>query len=254
MRGPWRGGTPNGGTPAPRRYVALKRIPELNGWTRGADGLRLGALLTHTNLAGIDGGPPCACIIQAASRSAFPQVRNVATIGGNIAAKGFAEADLVPALLAAQARIEVRGPGGTATLPLEDYLPDRARRPSGELIVRIHVPAPARRGSAFERLAVCAQAEYPVVNVAVSVDVSAGLITAARVAVGSVEPVARLCPDAAAQLVGHPVGDAAATRDAGEAAAAELTARDGLDAPGWYRLAVLPALVRRAVARIPATL
>ena len=35
------------------------------------------------------------CRIQAASRSAFPQVRNVATIGGNIAAKGFAEADLV---------------------------------------------------------------------------------------------------------------------------------------------------------------
>jgi aerobic carbon-monoxide dehydrogenase medium subunit len=240
--------------PTPRRYVALKRIPELNGYTRSPDAVSLGALPTHTVLAGTDGGSACTCIRDAARRSAFPQVRNVATVGDNIAARGFAEADLVPALLAAQARIEVRGPGGSATVPLEDYLPERARRPHGELIVRIHVPTLARRGSAFERLAVRAQAEYPVVNVAISVDVGADVINAARVAVGSVEPVAGLCPDAAAQLVGHPVGDTAATRAAGEAAAAELTARNGLDAPGWYRLAVLPSLIRRAVARIPATL
>ena len=116
------------------------------------------------------------------------------------------------------------------------------------------MPAPPGRGSAFERLTVRAQGEYPIVNVAVSVDVAADVIMDARVAIGSVEPVARLCTGAAAQLIGRPAGDPAAAEAAGEAAAAELTAREGLDAPGWYRLAVLPALVRRAVARIPAML
>jgi carbon-monoxide dehydrogenase medium subunit len=253
MRAAVRGGA-HASAKAPRRYVALKRIPELSGCAVTAEAIALGSLLTHTELARIDAGPAYACVRDAARKSAFPQVRNVATVGGNIATIGFAEADLVPALLAAQARVELSGPASTTTMPLEKYLAERTRRPHGELIARIHVPTPARRASAFERLTVRAQGEYPIVNVAVSVDVTGDVITGARVAVGSVEPAARLCASAAAQLTGRPVGDPAATKAAGEAAAAELTARDGLDAPGWYRLAVLPALVRRAIARIPATL
>jgi len=243
---------PSGSTPDMRRYVALKRIPELSGYVVTDEKINVGALLTHAELAGIDGGPAYGCIRDAARKSAFPQVRNVATIGGNIAATGFAESDLIPALLAAQARVELADPSGTATVPLEEYLPERARHPYGELITRIHVPAPGGRSSAFERLTVRAAGEYPIVNVAVSVDLAGGVVTSARIAVGSVEPVARLCPDAAAQLVGHRAGDAAAATAAGEAAVGELNARESLDSPGWYRLAVLPSLLRRAVARIPA--
>jgi carbon-monoxide dehydrogenase medium subunit len=244
---------PSGSQPALRHYVALKPIPELSGYTVSVGKVDLGALLTHAELTRIDGGPAYACIRDAARRSAFPQVRNVATIGGNIAATGFAEADLVPALLAAQARVELVGPSGTVTVPIKEYLPERARRPYGELITRIYVPARADRSSAFERLTVRTTGEYPVVNVAVSVDTADGVVTDARVAVGSVEPVARLCPGAAEQLVGRRAGDAAAATAAGEAAAAELNARESLDSPGWYRLAVLPVLLRRAVARIPAS-
>jgi carbon-monoxide dehydrogenase medium subunit len=252
--GTWVMRRPYSGKPALPHYVALKLVPELSGYTVTAGNVNLGALLTHAELARIDVGAAYACIGDAAQKSAFPQVRNVATIGGNIAANGFAEADLVPALVAAQARVELAGPSGTVTVPIEEYLSQRAGRPHGELITRIHVPAPAGRCSAFERLTVRAAGEYPVVNVAVSVDTADGVVTGARIAVGSVEPVARLCPGAAGQLVGRPAGDATAATAAGEAAAAELNARDALDSPGWYRLAVLPALVRRAVARIPATL
>jgi aerobic carbon-monoxide dehydrogenase medium subunit len=253
MRAPPRAET-RASTKVSRRYVALKHIPELSGCTVTTEAIALGSLLTHAGLAAIQAGPAYACVRDAARKSAFPQVRNVATVGGNISAIGFAEADLVPALLAAEARVELSGPAGSTTMLLADYLPERARRPHGELIARVHIPTPARRSSAFERLTVRAQGEYPIVNVAVSVDVAGDVITGARVAVGSIEPAARLCATAAAQLVGHPVGDPVATKAAGEAAAAELTARDGLDAPGWYRLAVLPAVIQRAIARVPATL
>jgi aerobic carbon-monoxide dehydrogenase medium subunit len=62
-----------------------------------------------------------------------------------------------------------------------------------------------------------------------------------------VEDVARPSEAAALVLVGSALEEDAA-HAAGLAAAAELTGRDGPDAPGWYRTAVLPGLLRRAVA------
>jgi carbon-monoxide dehydrogenase medium subunit len=76
-----------------------------------------------------------------------------------------------------------------------------------------------------------------------------GVVGSARVAVGSVEERARLCEAAAAALAGG-VLDHDSAVEAGRAAADECTGRDGVDAPGWYREAVLPTLVRRAVTRL----
>jgi carbon-monoxide dehydrogenase medium subunit len=173
-------------------------------------------------------------------------VRSVATVGGNLAAVGFPEADLVPALLAAEARVVVVAGGDERSEDVAAYLAGRETARAGEIIARVVVPAPPGRRSAFERLAVRGGGEYAVASVALSVDLDGGVVAGARVAVGVVEAVARLCPSAAAALVGQPLDPALAER-AGLAAAAECTARDGLDAPGWYRLAVLPALLKRAV-------
>jgi carbon-monoxide dehydrogenase medium subunit len=61
-----------------------------------------------------------------------------------------------------------------------------------------------------------------------------------------VESSARRWPGLERKLVGHPLDP----QKAGAFAEAELgafTGRDGVEAPGWYRVQVLPALVRRAV-------
>lgn len=229
-------------------YVALKQVPELHG-VRHGDPVDLGALTTHSDLAGLDAGKAFECIRSAARQSAFPQVRNVATVGGNIRAIRFAEADLVPALLAAEAQLELHSPTGIEVVALADYLPTRDTRPAGELITRVQVPAPSNRSSTFERLTVRTTGEYPVVNVAVSVDITGGVVRAARIAVGSVEPVAKLC-SAAAALAGRSADDLPAMEGVGQAVAAELSSRDSRDAPGWYRTAVLPALVQRALTRL----
>ncbi|MBA0127167.1 FAD binding domain-containing protein [Haloechinothrix sp. YIM 98757] len=233
----------------PRRaYVALKRLPELHGVAPG-DPVDVGALTTHTELAAADARQAFECVRSAARQSAFPQVRNVATVGGNINAIGFPEADLVPALLAAEAQLELYSPEGNEVVGLADYLTSRDARPAGELITRVRVPAPSHRRSAFERLTVRATGEYPIVNVAVSADISDGVVRTARIAVGSVEPVAKLC-SAATELVGRSTDELSVTDAVGEAVAAELTPRHGRDAPAWYRTAVLPALIRRALARL----
>jgi carbon-monoxide dehydrogenase medium subunit len=224
-------------------YVSLRRLQTLRAIERGVDEVRVGALATHDEIGGIEPGTgPLGALAEAARRSAFPAVRSVATLGGNIAAP-FPEADLLPALLAASATLELALPSGPVSIDIG------AERPAGALIVAARVPAPPGRQAWFERVTVRRGAEYSIVSVAVSVDLEDATVAAARVAVGAVQDAPCRVPAAERQLEGRSL-DRAAGEDAGRAAARSLNARDGLDAPAWYRLEVLPALVARAVTRL----
>jgi carbon-monoxide dehydrogenase medium subunit len=237
-----------GETPA-SRYVSLAGLPELRGIDAG-DPARIGALVTHAELAALDPAcGPLSGLIDAARASAFPSVRNVATVGGNLCSHPFPEADLVPALLAADATVALAGPDGRRTCSVAEVLAERGPG-AAELITHVDVPAPAGRLAAYARLSVLEAGEYPLVSVALSVDVdAAGQVFAARVAVGVVAEVAQRVPVAEAVLVGSPL-TALPAGAAADAAVAALPTRDGLDAPGWYRLAVLPSLFTRAAARL----
>jgi carbon-monoxide dehydrogenase medium subunit len=231
-------------------YVSVRGIGEMAGLAAGADGgAWIGALCTHTQLgAATAGAGPLGALAEAARTSAFPAVRNVATLAGNIAARPFPEADLLPPLLAGEAVLELAGADGRSSLDLAAYL--QGERPRGELIVGARLPAAERRRSWFARLTVKRSAEYALASVAVSVDLDAdGRIAAARVAVGSVGELPCRVDAAEAVLAGHEPS-AAAGAEAGAAAEAVLAGRDGLAAPGWYRLAVLPALTERVLQRI----
>jgi carbon-monoxide dehydrogenase medium subunit len=229
-------------------YVLLTEVAGLTGVHSG-DPTVIGALATHRDLGetlSTDG--PLGALAGAAAASAFPAVRNVATIGGNISLGArFPEADLVPALLASDASVELASAGGRSLRRIRDHITRNERVP-GELLVSVHVPAPQERRSGFQRLTVRGGGEYALASVAVSVDLgSDGTVVAARVAVGAVERLARRCPAAEAVLTGRPL-DTTTAEEAGRTAARELDPRDDIYAPGWYRLAVLPALLRRAVA------
>jgi carbon-monoxide dehydrogenase medium subunit len=237
-----------GETPA-RRYVSLAGMEELRGIDAG-DPVRVGALVTHTELAALDPARgPLSALVDAARASAFPAVRNVATVGGNLCSHPFPEADLVPALLAADATVALAGPAGRRTCTVAELLADGGPA-AAELVTHVDVPAPAGRLSAYARLSVLEAGEYPLVSVALSVDVdAAGQVSAARVSVGVVAEVAQRVPAAEAVLLGTPLA-ALPVGAAADAAVAELPSRDGLDAPGWYRLAVLPSLFTRAAERL----
>jgi carbon-monoxide dehydrogenase medium subunit len=231
------------GEPFARAYVSLLKIPELAEATVG-ERSSLGALLTHDDLAALDrDAGPLGAVAQAARTSAFPAIRAVATLGGNLCAAGFREAELSAALLALDAEVEVVSPAGTAMLPLDTYLDTR---PAG-ILARAHVPCPAGRRSAYRRLTVLRGSEYPVCGVATSFTLDGGAIRSARVVAAAVDARPRLLPAAAEALDGVDAADEVAVVAAGRAGAIELPEHDGLDAPGWYRLAVLPALLRDAV-------
>ncbi len=245
--GTWVLRAPLRGEPFRRRYVSLRRIVELAGVATG-DPTVLGALASHARLATLGTGGPLGALAEAAAGSSFPAVRNVATLAGNLCTPGLPAADLVPPLLAVAAELELVSPAGMSRMPVADYLALRDSRPAGEVVARAVVPAPPGRRSAYERLALRA-GDYPVCAVALSVDLDGATVREARVAVGAVEAIPRRVAAAEAALRGRTLGREAAEA-AGRAGAGELSPRDGVDAPGWYRLAVLPELLARAAERL----
>jgi carbon-monoxide dehydrogenase medium subunit len=80
---------------------------------------------------------------------------------------------------------------------------------------------------------------------------SSGDVETANVAVGSVEPAARRWKRLEAELIGRPL-DPSRAAEKTEEFAADFHGRDGVEAPGWYRVKVLGSLVRRAVQSLQA--
>jgi len=231
---------------------ALSGIPGLGEVEVGENEVSIGAAVTHAELAASLGRVRgCAGLARAAAQAANPAVRRVATVGGNLCSVAFAASDLAPALIAAGAEVEIQDARGARRRPIEAFLAERAALPPGWLMTRVFV-APAARLSAHARLPLRKAGDYPVAIVSVSLErTQDGRVLSARVAVGSVEPVARRWPALEEALEGRSIDPAAAARLARERTG-DFTGRDGVEAPGWYRAQVLPSLVRSAIQSLEA--
>jgi carbon-monoxide dehydrogenase medium subunit len=227
-------------------YVAIGKIAELTAIRIEADIVEIGAAVTHAALAAaLADLPEFNVLATAADRSANPAVRAMATLGGNLATSRFAAADCVPALLCLDAEIEISSRGDRIRIGLERFLKIRPTLEPGRLLTRIILLRKDRK-TAHARLPLRKAGDYPaaIVSLAVSFDATAR-VQAARIAVGSVEPVARRWERLEAALVGRPLDPTQAAEVAAELAD-EFTGRDSVELPAWYRVSVLPSLVRRA--------
>src|SRR5712691_7601621 len=227
-------------------YVAIGKVPELTAIRIDAEVVEIGAAVTHAALASaLTDLPEFDVLATAAGRSANPAIRAMATIGGNLSTSGFAAADCVPALLCLDAEVDVCSRGDQERVGLARFLRIRPTLEPGRLLTRIILPRRDRK-TAHARLPLRKSGDYPaaIVSLAVSFD-AAARVQAARIAVGSVEPVARRWERLEAALVGPPLNPALAAEAATELAD-EFTGRDSVDMPAWYRVSVLPSLVRRA--------
>jgi carbon-monoxide dehydrogenase medium subunit len=229
----------------PRAVISISGIAELGEIRIGPDRLSIGACVTHAQLAdALAATDEFRGLADAARLSANPAIRSVATVGGNLCAAGFAAADLVPALLCLEATVEYRSVVGALSIGMEEFLRLRMTLGPG-LVTRVHVPR-GRFRSAHARLPLRKAGDYPVAIVSVKADRhSDGSRHGVRIAVGSVEATARrwLKLEASVEdraLTPSEIGAMA------EEMSKEFSGRDGIEAPGWYRVQVLPVLVRRA--------
>jgi aerobic carbon-monoxide dehydrogenase medium subunit len=232
----------------PELIVDIKRIPETRRVTEEKGGWRIGAAVTgaelkeHPRLKQVWPG-----VIEAANLIGSTQIQGRATMGGNLC-NGSPAADSVPALIAAGAVATLAGPRGKRDLPVEDVMlgPRQLALGKGEIVVSFLLPPrPPRSSDAYLRFIPRTEMDIAVVGAGVSLTVDgAGIITAARVALGAVAPRVLLVPEAAGAIVGSRL-DEAAQRRLEAAARAACRPIDDKRGTTEFRIDVAAVLARR---------
>ncbi len=230
----------------PDLVVDIKDVAEFgDGIVETGDVLRVGARAVMTDLVGdarIRRHFPA--LVDAASVVGSVQIRNRATLAGNICNASPA-ADTAPALLVYGASVNLVGPAGTRTVPVTEFFtgPGKTVLQVGELVASIDLPIPTRRtGSAFGRITRRYGVDLATINLVCRVD-DAG---ETRFAYGAVGPRPFLVTDTSGVLAA-----ASAPADRKTAMLKELIGhaspitdvRGGRD----YRLAMLDVMSRRAL-------
>jgi carbon-monoxide dehydrogenase medium subunit len=235
----------------PAAVVDIGRIPELRGIVRSGNGIRIGALTTHAEIAAsADLQKSAPALAEAAGLVGDPAVRSRGTIGGNIAHADPAS-DLPTVLVALNASIVAVGPSGERTVAADGFFTGIMSTvlADNEVVTAIVVPAAVKgQGSAYVKFAHPASG-YAVIGVAASVTMEGSTCSAAQIALGGLVPRATRARAVEKALAGTSL-DAAAIA----AAAAQVSSDLGGDVTGdifasaQYRAAVVPVYVKRAIA------
>ena len=170
--------------------ISLRRIRPLEGITRNG-GLTLGSMALFRNIekdSSIARDYPS--LTQAVSILANPQVRNVATVGGNLC-NGAPSADSVPPLMVLEAVLTIEGPGGRREVPIGNFFtgPGQSCMDRTEILTQIKIPKKVfNSGSAFLKKGRVSQ-DIAVVNAAAFLVMEGKMCRKCRLAVGAVAPV-----------------------------------------------------------------
>ncbi|MEZ5667634.1 MAG: xanthine dehydrogenase family protein subunit M [Alphaproteobacteria bacterium] len=233
----------------PGLVVDIKRVPGMLDIQQTADGFRIGAAVPGARLT--EHGALCAAwpgVTEAAGLIGSDQIQGRASLGGNLCNASPA-ADSVPAMVAADARVVIVGPGGRRELPVAEVPsgPGKTALQPGEIVEAILLPPrPPGSADAYLRFIPRSEMDIAVVGVAVNLTLDgSGTCTAARVALGAVAARVLLVEDAGAALVGTSLDDAALDR---LAAACSAACRPIDDKRGTieFRTKVAGVLARRA--------
>jgi xanthine dehydrogenase small subunit len=217
----------NAGRLPGKRYLDLSRLDALRGIALDGDVLRIGAMVTYTQM--IQSGlvaERLPILASAAREVGGIQIQNRGTLGGNIA-NGSPAGDTLPVLAVADATVVLGSAGGTRRVPFTSfYTGYRASvRTPEELIVAVELPAIVPAGKQWFRKVGTRAAQ------AISKIVMAGVRAATpRIAIGSVAPTVVRLPRTEAHLAAG--GN---LEEAGRILAEEIRPIDDLRSTASYR-------------------
>ena len=234
----------------PALVVDIKRIGELRGIGRSADGVfRIGAAVTgaelkeHPELKAIWPG-----VVEAANLIGSTQIQGRATMGGNLCNASPA-ADSVPALIAARAMAVVAGPAGQREVPVEDVVlgPRKLSLAKGEVVIAFLLPPrPEHAADAYLRFIPRTEMDIAVVGAGVNLTLDGrGCVVDAGVGLGAVAARPLSVAEAAQALVGSSLDDAALAKfeDAVRSACKPIDDKRGTRE---FRIKVAGVIARRA--------
>jgi carbon-monoxide dehydrogenase medium subunit len=235
--------------------IDLTYLPELryirpeNGHTTIGALTPIAALETYS---GFDEG--LSVLLDVASQFATPQIRNIATLGGNLC-HAVPSADFAVALFALDAEVKLKSVGGERTLPIEAFFKDvkQTALRDDELLVEIKIPHPPPGSElSFQRIT-RTTIDIALVNAAVRLTIDeAGRIGQARIALGAVAPVPFRSKAAEELLIGKNINelDPETLGQVGERAAADTRPISDVRTSAAYRKQVSKVLVVRGLEQV----
>lgn len=223
----------------------LNGVTDLQQIEDQGDTIRIGAGVTIADLRTAL-GPRFPSFGELLRRYSSEQVRNAATIGGNIA-NGSPIGDGPPALIALGATLHLRRGGVRREMPLEDFFLEYRKqdRLPGEFVEAVTVPASAPSLRCY-KLSKRFDQDISAVCGCFNLSVQDGLITKARIAFGGMAGTPKRAAAVEAALIGKPM-----TPDTAEEAAARMaqdfTPMSDMRASAAYRLTTAQNMLRRYV-------
>jgi aerobic carbon-monoxide dehydrogenase medium subunit len=236
---------------SPRHIVDLNRIGGLGAIAERDGALVIGALVRESELEASDVVRRRFPILADATRViADPLVRNLATVGGNLA-HGDPANDHPAVMLALDAEVSATGPKGTRRIPVAGFFkgPLETALGAGEILTEIRIPLPPpRSGGAYLKLE-RKVGDFATAGVAVQLVLGADG-ACARVGIGltNVGPTPIKAQRAEGLLRGHRPDDAA-IRETARAAAAESDPSEDLRGSVEYKRDLVRVLTARAIRR-----
>lgn len=236
---------------SPDHVVDIRRIPELRKIETRGEKLFIGAAATHAEIA--DNGAVIekfTALAEGCASVGGPQIRNVGTIGGNVANAQPAADGAIP-LAALDAIAIVVSHSGEREVPLLDLYegPGRSRLDStSEILKGFLLPVGRYRASAFVRSAKRRALSLPTLNVAAAIGVLDGRIVGASVAAGPVAQTLMRFADVEAMLIGEPPSDELFSKVARRAASCASPRDSMLRGSAEHRKKLLEEMLPRALA------
>jgi len=232
--------------------VDITRVPGLDDIVLRGDSIELGPLVSHNHVVASDIIRRHALpLAQASWEVGAPQIRNRATIAGNLVTASPAN-DTITALIALGAELSLLSLSGERRMPLEAFYSgfrETVLRPD-ELLRAIHIPAqsPADRGI-FLKLGLRRAQAISVVDVAAVLRLDGDTVQQARIALGSVAATIVRAHAAERSLQGQPLSPDRIAAAAAHAAAS-VQPIDDLRGSADYRQEMVRVLVARALEQL----
>jgi aerobic carbon-monoxide dehydrogenase medium subunit len=210
----------------------------------GKTGLRAGAMARLQAIAeSADVKKGCTLISTVCSQLGTPQIRNMGTIGGNVASR-FATAETLPALIALSAQAKVLTVVGEKVLAVEDLYKELK---DGDLVTEILVPAlAAKTTTGYKKFAVRERFDYATVAAAVVMNMDGKTCKDIKIGLGGVTLQTMRAKAAEEALKGQALTDALIERAAVVAADSGNVGSDVMFS-AEYKKKVLKTMVKRAL-------
>jgi carbon-monoxide dehydrogenase medium subunit len=233
-----------------RKVIDLSALPELKLIERQPDGrLRIGAgvsarSLEQSSLVTKD----FASLAEGAGVVGSFQIRNLATLGGNLA-NAAPSADMAPPLLALDADLLIVGPRGQRRVPVADFFVGvrRTQLAPDEVLVEIIIPArPPGSGGTYVRHTPRRELDIAVVGVASQLTITDATCRGARIALAAVAPVPLRAREAEARLEGQTLTPALIS-EAAELAVASASPISDQRGSAEFRRHLVRVLTRRTL-------